>query len=84
MGVPEKAVYDILKSDNPQSEVFLIDESGEIMSCGDKALLNHPVGEVVEKDGIWDMKKGWFVDENTNQGKSIVTYTTLSKAGMYS
>lgn len=81
IAIPETYFYDILKSDNQLENIFLIDNSGKIISCSDKKMIGNTIkwyDEIVKSSSL---NGNWFTTSDRGDGRMVITFSDLNKAG---
>jgi sensor histidine kinase YesM len=81
IAVSESIIYDLMKSDNSDSMIFMVDNQGSIISSKNKADMKTTFTRYVNELKLDQQDEGWYIDRDNNGESTVVSYSTVSKTG---
>ncbi len=80
VSIPEMIVYGIIKLESPESEIFVLDQNGRIISTKDKKFIETSLYEYLNIDKSYEeLKNGWFIEKSRDHKKMVISATSFSK-----
>lgn len=77
--INEKDVYKALSSNNGTNEIYLIQKSGDILSCKNKEEISKNLNYRLEVPKINENIKNWYIDVDNNGEKLVVNSVHIEK-----
>ncbi len=80
IAIPERIVYDIIKLESTESNIFIVDNAGRIMSFKDKKQITAPLYQYLNINKPYEeLKNGWFIEKSGDNRKMVINVSTFSK-----
>ena len=80
IAIPEQIVYDTIKLESTNSDIFIIDKDGNVISFKDKKYIKTPLYQYLNINRQYkELKNGWFIEKSRDNKKIVISASALSK-----